>query len=121
MATWLFNKGETMPSNKYKIALWSSIALNAVLIIGIVVLTILTAVGTFDDQIVKKGLDTLCSEGYQHRFVDGDAAFNQSEEGQTILAYYDYSCGQGDASTFYQEGLDKYLESLGLPKSSDNS
>lgn len=110
-----------MPSKKYAIALWSSIGLNVLLILGIATIAILTAVGTFDDTIVNKGLDTLCSEGYQHRFVDGDASFNQTEEGQTILAYYDYSCGQGDASSFYQEGLDKYLESLGLPKSSDNS
>ena len=104
-----------------KIIMLISLILNA-LLIGCAILSNMVSdafvsVLTDEDIIAAKGLQIICSEEYRERKQKGyEKPGNMTDnEVKHAMAYIDFLCQQNNAENFFNEGLDKYRASLGIP------
>ncbi|MEI6228947.1 MAG: hypothetical protein WCP11_02920 [Candidatus Saccharibacteria bacterium] len=90
-----------------------SLVINYILISVIVVIIAANFFHVFDYAIVNRGIDVMCSSNFR------DNAYNNlkdATERKRAVASIDYFCAQNGAETYYNDGVNKYLESVGLPK-----
>jgi len=108
------NKKETKLSSK-NIFIKLSLVFNCVILLVIALITLGNIFHVFDYAIVNKGIDIICDDS---NFKNN--AFSHIEDAterqRAIATTIDYNCSQNGAETYYADGLDRYLESLGLPK-----
>jgi hypothetical protein len=80
------------------------IALSLMLNIALVaVLIALAQTNIFDDQIVDRGAEIICSEDYQQQAATADSRVQLQ-----------YTCAHGNARPYFLGGYNDYRESLGL-------
>lgn len=105
-------KKSTATKRKSFVALWPGdftaahavVALSLMLNVALVtVLIALAQTSVFDDVIVKRGVEVLCSDKYQKSIKDTDAK-----------ALLKYSCAESDAHTYFLTGYNDYRKSLKL-------
>ena len=112
---------KSKPTNKKEIKLSKkdliikvSLIFNFLTITAIVAISVANAFHVFDYAIVNKGVNTMCSSNFR------DNAYSNledvTERKRAIASVIDYPCAQNGADTYYRDGVDKYLESLDLPK-----
>ena len=95
-----------------------SLIINSIFIAAALIMVLAYAVfHVFDYKIVEKGLDIMCNNsGFRERVSENRPPNETETELKIVLASLDYSCPSVDAQKYFNEGLDKYLESLGLSR-----
>ena len=109
------NKKEAK-SNKNSLITKMSLAVNCAFIIATLIIAIsATFFHAFDWMMVNKGFDVMCNSDSFSKNAYNDVK-NDIDRKQ-FIAIMNYSCAKDEANPYYVDGLNKYLESLGLPKS----
>lgn len=93
----------------------ASLAVNLVLFLTFVAVSVIERNGSTDYITVNSGIDRMCSDQFRKTVEktskeQGDSA---NEKGLR-LALVDYPCVNNGAEKFYEKGYDDYVRSLGL-------
>lgn len=93
----------------------ASLLLNVVLIGVMVVGNVLERSGTFDYATVNSGIDKMCSETFR-KTVERSSKDKGDSENDTKkqIALVDYPCKNNGAGSYYENGYNEYVRSLGL-------
>jgi len=106
-------KNEKPKANKQDLIKKISLAINYILIGGILILVAsATIFHVFDYAIINKGFDIMCGDNFRNNAYSNRKDDVARKQG---IASIDYMCIQNGADTYYEDGQNKYLESLGLP------
>lgn len=101
--------------NKYIALGVASLLLNIVLVGVMVFGNVLERSGTFDYATVNSGITKMCSDTFRATVEKYDKSGGQSEKDiKTNLASLDYSCKNNGAASYYEDGFNRYLKSIGL-------
>lgn len=103
--------------NALGIALILSLAVNALMIVALIVGAYGESSGAFDYALVNNGISKMCSNQFR-QIVQNDSkkrGDSANQQGLT-LAQIDYPCSNNGASKYYQQGYDEYVSSLGLKR-----
>jgi len=90
-----------------------SVALNIILIVGIVVTVALVKSGATDAAIVNYGVDRYCnSDRFQKEVLKDDSK---------AVASRNFYCGRGSAKPFLERGMSDYYKSIGIETADQNT
>lgn len=93
----------------------ASLLLNVVLIGVMVVGNVLERSGTFDYATVNSGITKMCSDAFRQTVEKTSKQRGESDDAvKKTLAGLDYPCLNKGSQPYYEDGMNKYLKSLGL-------